>query len=64
MLSHTESPRQVLRWFLFRYALDPYLHKFIFEFLNESLNEFIKKSLGILYEFLLNSFEISFRISG
>ncbi|WP_216597226.1 hypothetical protein, partial [Pseudomonas savastanoi] len=47
MLSHTESPRQVLRWFLFRYALDPYLHKFIFEFLNESLNEFIKKSFGI-----------------
>lgn len=45
MLSHTASPRQVLRWFLFRYALDPYLHKFIFEFLNEFLSEFLNEFL-------------------
>ncbi|WP_221035108.1 hypothetical protein, partial [Pseudomonas syringae group genomosp. 3] len=45
LLSHTERPRQVLRCFRFRYTLDPYVHKFIFEFFNEFRKKAFMNSL-------------------
>ncbi|WP_223227276.1 hypothetical protein, partial [Pseudomonas savastanoi] len=52
LLSHTERPRQGLRWFLFHYTLDPYVHKFIFEFFNEFRKKAFMNSLWIPIEFL------------